>query len=132
SGGQLQPGYSFAAWAPAEPELGAIGRGLAIGADGLWRDAPLGFELGYVCAGPKNRLGPKRSPFEWGAECVALAAEACGVSCPEQAPLGFGACTARVPAALEAGCADFDLALGATCAELGVPQIPVCNHGQAE
>ncbi len=130
TGGALQGGYTYANWATAEPELGVVGRGIAIDADGTWLDAPLTFEFGYVCEGPKNRLGPKRSPFSWGPECVELTQLACGVTCPDGPVLGLGTCTARVPTDLDETCPTFDLAVGATCEAAGVPQIPVCNHGQ--
>ncbi len=44
----------------------------------------------------------------------------------------MGACTPRVPTDLSESCERFDLALGATCEAAGVPQVPVCNHGQSE
>lgn len=133
SGGALQSGYTYENWAAAEPELGHLpGDGITLGSDGEWRDAALTLEFGYLCEGPKNRLGPQRSPYSWGPECVDLASRACGVSCPESVPLGIGACSARIPTDLDANCASYDLALGATCEAAGVPQVPVCNHGQLE
>jgi hypothetical protein len=36
-----------------------------------------------------------------------------------------------VPTDLDESCPAFDLALGATCEAAGLPQVPVCNHGQA-
>jgi len=36
-----------------------------------------------------------------------------------------------LPTELDARCAAFDLAIGATCEDAGKPQIPVCNHGQS-
>jgi hypothetical protein len=132
SGGALQPGFTYANWGASEPGLGSAGgRGISIGADGTWSDAPLPSELGYLCEGPKNRLGPKRATFNWGPQCVQLAEQACGVSCPDSLPLGIGSCTARVPTDLDANCPTFDLSLGATCEAGGLPQIPICNHGQA-
>jgi hypothetical protein len=130
-GGQLQGGHTFENWAESEPELGVAGRGIAMDGDGGWHDAPLTFEFDYVCEGPPNRLGPKQPAFTWSDSCVALAALECGVQCPESAALGLGSCDARVPTQLDAACASFDLALGATCEAAGLPQIPVCNHGQA-
>jgi hypothetical protein len=133
SGGALQGSYTYENWASAEPELGTPGGyGITVGSDGQWRDAALGLEFGYLCEGPKNRLGPKLSPYGWGPECVELAGRACGVSCSESLPLGIGACSPRVPTDLDATCTSFDLALGATCEAGGVPQVPVCNHGQLE
>jgi hypothetical protein len=131
-GGALQPGYTYANWGANEPELGVSGRGISIDADGAWRDAALTFELGYLCEGPKNRLGPKHATFNWSSACVQLAELTCGVTCPGPLPLGIGSCTARVPTALDENCPSFDLSLGATCEATGLPQIPVCNHGQAE
>ena len=128
-GGSFGPGYDYANWASGEPELGVAGRGVTLGPDGTWRDATIDFEQGYLCQGPKNRLGPKQSPLWWGPECTALAPSVCGVSCADG--LGIGACTARVPADLDPTCAGFDLSLGATCEDGGKPQVPVCNHGQA-
>jgi hypothetical protein len=62
---------------------------------------------------------------------VELATLACGVSCSDSGiPLGVGSCNARVPTDLDQNCAAFDLALGATCEAGGLPQVPVCNHGQ--
>jgi hypothetical protein len=130
SGGALQGGYTYENWATGEPELGQAGRGIALGADGEWRDEPLTSELGYVCEGPKNRLGPKQTAYAWSATCVDLATRACGISCPDSTPLGIGSCSPRVPTELDATCSSFDVALGATCEAAGVPQIPVCNHGQ--
>lgn len=132
SGGSLQGSYTYENWADGEPELGVSGRGIAMAADGQWHDAPIGSATGYVCEGPKNRLGPARSAFRWGPECVELAERACGVSCPDGTPLGLGSCDARIPTDLSASCAAFDLALGATCEAGGLPQVPVCNHGQTE
>ena len=129
SGGSFAPGYDYANWDSGEPELGVAARGVTLGPDGTWRDATLDFQQGYVCEGPKNRLGPKQSPLWWGPECVELAPSACGVSCSES--LGIGACTARVPTDLDASCPTFDLSLGATCEDGGSPQVPVCNHGRA-
>jgi hypothetical protein len=43
----------------------------------------------------------------------------------------MGSCNPRVATELDAACDDFDLAIGATCEAMGLPQIPVCNHGQA-
>lgn len=129
AGGTFAPGYSYANWGSGEPALNAVGRGVTMGPDGTWRDAPIDFEQGYLCQGPKNRLGPKQSPLWWGPECAALAPEACGVSCDEGR--GIGACTAHLPSDLDAACAAFDLSLGATCESGGKPQVPVCNHGQA-
>ncbi len=131
SGGLLRPGYSYENWADSEPELGVVGRGIAIAADGEWRDAPLTFEFDYICEGPKNRLGPKQTVFGWDQGCVELAQLECGVPCSDTDQLGLGVCTARVATELDPTCAAFDLALGATCEAAGVPQIPVCNHGQA-
>jgi hypothetical protein len=130
SGGALQGTHTYENWASGEPALGQSGRGIALGADGEWRGAPLTSELGYICEGPKNRLGPKQSAYAWSATCVELATRACGVSCPDSAPLGLGSCSPRVPTELDATCSSFDVALGATCEAAGVPQIPVCNHGQ--
>lgn len=133
SGGALQGGYTYENWAAAEPALGTLGGyGITVGSDGEWRDADINLEFGYLCEGPKNRLGPQVSPFSWGPECVALAGRACGVSCSDGVPLGIGACSPRVPTALDATCMSFDLALGATCEAGGVPIVPVCNHGQLE
>lgn len=129
-GGLLQGTYTYENFADSEPELGVQGRGLAMEPDGEWHDAPLSFETSYICEGPKNRLGPPKSAYSWGPTCVALAARACGVSCAENAALGLGACTARVPTDLDETCPQFDLALGATCEAGGLPQVPVCNHGQ--
>lgn len=130
TGGALQPGYTYANWAAGEPELGVVGRGIQMAANGAWQDAELTSELDFVCEGPPNRLGPRQTAFRWGPSCVDLALSECGVECPASAPLGLGACTPRVATALEAGCASFDLALGATCELAGAPQVPVCNHGQ--
>jgi hypothetical protein len=132
SGGELQPGYTFANWASGEPELGVAGRGLALADDGTWHDEQQIFELDFVCEGPPNELGPKQVAFNWGPECVDLVATQCGVDCPNSVPLGLGSCLARVATDLDADCASFDLALGATCEAAGVPQVPVCNHGQIE
>lgn len=129
SGGSFASGYDYANWGPGEPELGVAGRGITLGPDGTWRDATLDFAQGYVCEGPKNRLGPKQSPLWWGPECVELAPSVCGVEC--RGGLGIGACTARVPSELDPSCAGFDLSLGATCEDGGSPQVPVCNRGQA-
>lgn len=131
-GGALQPGYTFANWAPGEPELGVAGRGLAMDDDGLWRDEQPNAELDYVCEGPPNRLGPQQSALRWSEDCVALVKSECGVECPDDVALGLGACVARVSTELDPSCPSFDLALGATCEDAGVPQIPVCNHGQTE
>jgi hypothetical protein len=131
AGGQLQGSYSYENFPAGEPELGVAGRGLAIDSDGDWHDAPLGFGTNYICEGPKNRLGPPKTAFAWTQACVDLATLACGVSCPDSVPLGLGSCNARVPTALDESCATFDLALGATCEAGGLPQVPVCNHGQA-
>lgn len=130
SGGELQGAYSYVNWAAGEPELFVSGRAIALDAQGEWYDAPLGTELGYVCEGPKNRLGPKVSPFSWNERCVELAESACGVTCADGPALGIGSCTPRVPTELSERCTSFDLALGATCEAAGAPQIPVCNHGQ--
>jgi lectin-like protein len=132
SGGALQPGYTYANWSAGEPALGASASGIAIGADGTWRGANIDSLLGYVCEGPKNRLGPRHATFNWGPECVALVEQTCGVSCPDAPPLGIGSCIARVPTETDETCATFDLSLGATCEASGLPQIPICNHGQAE
>jgi len=128
SGGSFAPGYDFAPWGVGEPELGVAGRGITLGPDGSWRDATLDFGQGYVCEGPKNRLGPKQSPLWWGPECVELAPSVCGVACSDG--LGIGACAARVPTELDPACAGFDLSLGVTCDDAGSAQVPVCNHGQ--
>ncbi len=130
SGGSLQPGYTYENWADSEPELGAQGLTIAMGANGEWRSELQTAELEYVCEGPIDRLLPQRSPFSWGPECTALAELECGVQCPDSAPLGLGSCTARVATELDATCTDFDLAVGATCEAMGLPQVPVCNHGQ--
>jgi hypothetical protein len=130
SGGALQGGYTYENWAAGEPELGVAGRGITLDTAGEWRDAPLTLELGYICEGPKNRLGPKQSPYSWSSACVDQAAQACGVTCPDGAALALGSCSPRVPTALDPTCNSFDLALGATCEAAGVPQIPVCNHGR--
>lgn len=132
SGGTLQPGYTFENWAELEPELGVAGRGLAMSGDGTWRDEALTLELDYVCEGPPNTLGPKQSAAGWTESCVSLVATQCGVECPESLPLGLGACVSRVPTELDPNCLSYDLALGVTCEDAGVPQIPVCNHGQVE
>jgi len=131
SGGQLQAGYTYENWADGEPELNVAGRGIALDAQGDWYDAPISTPFGYVCEGPKNRLGPKVSPYRWDERCTELAVSACGVTCSDGPALGIGACTARVPTELDTGCTSYDLALGATCEANDVPQIPVCNHGQA-
>ena len=130
NGGALQGGYTYANWAASEPDLGVAGRGIAMEPDGEWHDAPISFETSYLCEGPKNRLGPPRTPFSWGPECVELAERACGVSCPDNSAIGIGSCNPRVPTDLDATCPAFDLALGATCEAGGLPQVPVCNHGQ--
>jgi hypothetical protein len=132
SGGVLQAGHTYANWGSGEPALGALDQGISITADGTWRGADINAPLGYLCEGPKNRLGPKRATFDWGPECVELVEQTCGVSCPDAAPLGIGSCIARVPSDRDESCASFDLSLGATCEAAGLPQIPVCNHGQAE
>jgi hypothetical protein len=131
SGGQLQPGYTYSNWAAGEPELAVSGRAIALDTQGEWRDAQLSAAFGYVCEGPKNRLGPTRSPYSWSARCTELAESACGVTCSDGAALGIGSCTPRVPTELDEGCTSFDLALGATCEAGGLPQLPVCNHGQS-
>jgi Lectin C-type domain len=130
SGGALQDGFSYQNWGFGKPQLGVSGNAIAIDTSGEWRDAPLTFELGYICEGPKNRLGPKLPPYSWSSACVDLATRACGVTCPDSAALGIGSCSPRVPTELDANCTSFDLALGATCEAAGVPQVPVCNHGQ--
>jgi lectin-like protein len=129
-GGSLQPGYTYANWASTAPDLGLDGRAIVMTTDGTWRDAPVSLELDSLCEGTPNRLGPRRSPFSWGQNCVDLAQSECGMRCPEGVPLGLGSCTARVATQLDVSCATFDLALGATCEEAGLPQVPVCNHGQ--
>lgn len=130
AGGQLVGTYTYENFAASEPELGVAGRAIAIQPDGEWHDAPLSFETSYLCEGPKNRLGPPKSAFAWAPACVELASRACGVSCPDSVPLGLGACNARIPTDLDETCPTFDLALGATCEAGGLPQVPVCNHGQ--
>ena len=130
TGGSLQSGFTFANWASGRPVLGAAGRGLTIADDGTWYDEPLGLEFEFLCEGPPDQLGPKQTAFSWGQECVDLVATECGVECPSDIPLGLGSCVARVATELDPNCPTFDLALGATCEDAGVPQIPVCNHGQ--
>jgi hypothetical protein len=132
TGGQLQGSYTYENWADGEPELGVAGRGIVLGADGQWSDAPLGDALGYICEGPKNRLAPAQTAYSWSAQCVDLALRTCGVTCPNGVPVGLGSCSPRVPTDLDANCNSFDVALGATCEAGGVPQIPVCNHGRVE
>jgi hypothetical protein len=99
-------------------------------ADGSWQDAELSSENDFVCEGPPNRLGLRQTANAWGADCVQLALLECGVQCPDGGALGLGSCSPRVSTALDPECASFDLSLGATCEDAGVPQIPVCNHGQ--
>lgn len=129
-GGAVQPPYTYANFAPGEPELGVVGRAIVMSPDGSWQDAEQTTEHDFVCEGPPNRLGPRQTAAGWSAGCVELARVECGVQCPDGAALGLGSCSPRVSTALDPECPAFDLALGATCAEAGVPQIPVCNHGQ--
>lgn len=129
-GGTVQPPYTYANWASGEPELGVVGRVILMSADGSWRDAERTNEHDFICEGPPNRLTPLQTAFAWDAGCVELARVECGVRCPDNNPLGLGSCNPRVATALDPECASFDLALGATCEDVGVPQIPVCNHGQ--
>ncbi len=132
TGGSLQNGYTYENWADAEPELGVVGRGLAMGGNGEWRDEQQDAELDYLCEGPPSRLGPKQTTLEWDSGCVELAETACGVECSDQVPFGLGACTARIATNLDDDCADFDVAVGAPCEDAGVARVPVCNHGQTE
>jgi hypothetical protein len=132
SGGEIVAPFTYVNWAPQEPQLNRSDLAVTFGEDGFWSDAPFGFEQPYLCEGPKNQLGPRQSPFKWDGACVELAERTCGVSCPDSTPLGLGECTPRAPTELDDTCPGFDLALGATCEDAGVPQIPVCNHGQTE
>lgn len=132
SGGELQPGYDYQNFGPGEPALGQVGLAVMMADSGEWRGEAQITELDYLCEGSANTLTPRRSEQRWSDSCVALAVSACGVECPSSAPLGLGTCTARVASDLDASCAAFDLALGATCATgSGAPVIPVCNHGQS-
>jgi hypothetical protein len=129
-GGSLQTGYTYSNWTFGEPTFGALA-GALMGDNGLWQDADPTLEHDYVCEGPPNELSPKRPTAEWSADCVDLVAEVCGAQCPTSTPVGFGACAPRVASKLDASCEQFDLALGPTCSASGVPQVPVCNRGQA-
>lgn len=131
SGGAMQNGYTYSNWGSAEPDLGVVGRGLAMYPTGEWYDEAFDSELVYVCEGPRSFLTPRRATFSWDATCVNLAVSACGVQCPSGVPLDLGACVPRLPTELDPRCGSFDLALGATCEALGKPQVPVCNHGQS-
>ena len=131
SGGALQGAFTYQSWDVNEPELGVIGRGIATNGNGEWRDEPIDTKLGFVCEGPHTVLGPRQGLYHWGPECVALAQSTCGVECPASAPQGLGACVARPPSQLAAGCTAFDLAIGPTCSDGTTPQVPVCNHGQS-
>lgn len=131
SGGALQSGFSYESWDIDEPELGVVGRAIATNGNGEWRDEPIDTKLDFVCKGPPSQLGPRQALFQWGPQCVALAQNTCGVQCPASVPQGLGACVARPPSHLVAGCAAFDLAIGPTCSDGATPQVPVCNHGQS-
>lgn len=130
TGGAVQAPYTYVNWASGEPELGVVGRGIVMSADGSWHDAEQPSEHDFVCEGPPNQLTPRQTANGWDADCVSLARVECGVQCPENNPLGLGSCSPRVATALDPECSSFDLALGATCEEAGLPQVPVCNHGQ--
>lgn len=131
SGGAVTAPYTYENFATGEPVLGSVGLGLAMASGGEWHGEDQGSELPYVCEGPRSFLNPRLPTFEWGASCAAQVESVCGVTCPGGVAVGTGTCEARLPTELSLSCSGFDLAVGATCAAAGSPQIPVCNHGQS-
>jgi hypothetical protein len=130
-GGSLQNGYVYANWTEGTPELDASERGALIALNGRWSDADPSAANAAVCEGPALTLTPKKPTAEWKQACIDRVGEACGAQCPSGASVGLGACVSRAASELDASCASFDLAVGATCALGPTPQLPVCNHGQA-
>lgn len=132
SDGSLQPGHDFENWATGKPSAGSALDATTIDDLGQWNHSSKSTPLPSVCVGPADTLNPTFPALQWDDTCVALAKSECGVSCSEGAPIGLGACVAQVQSRLDAACPGYDLAVGATCSDTSVPQIPVCNHGQTE
>lgn len=128
SGALVSP-FDYENWDDGEPGPGPGVAASMTGDTGRWRAADASEESAYVCEGVPDTLTPKRPTVTWGDHCVDLVERACGARCPEDgAALGLGTCRPRIQTDLDASCASFDLALGATCLD-GTPQVPVCNHG---
>lgn len=61
----------------------------------------------------------------WDGKCLQEVATICGKTCPKQ-----GDCTPWLPTQTDPDCIAVDLTVGVGCTTGGVPQVPVCNHGQ--
>jgi hypothetical protein len=121
---------NFVNWARGEPRLGADADGVILFNNGLWQSRSVAAALPGLCEGPRSKLQPEQAAIAWTEECVAAVGIRCGARCDAEPALGYGACTERLPTQLEFGCDTFDLSIAATCSDNGVPQVPVCNHGQ--
>lgn len=128
--GGLEPGHPFESWADSRPQAGSVSQAATINASGAWDHDTPSTEHPAVCSGPANTLSPRTAAIGWGESCVELAKSACGITCPNEDPIGLGACVTKVASELDPQCLGYELTIGATCETGGIPQIPICNHGQ--
>jgi len=60
----------------------------------------------------------------WDGKCLQEVKTECGETCPLK-----GNCVPWLPTQTNPACAQYDLTIGVGCTTGGVPQVPVCNHG---